>query len=44
MTNDYAQPEYLVSTDWVAQHLDDPQIRIVESDEDTLLYETGHIP
>lgn len=44
MTNDYAQPEYLVSTDWVAQHLDDPQIRIVESDEDALLYETGHIP
>lgn len=44
MTNDYAHPEYLVSTAWVAEHLEDPQIRIVESDEDTLLYEIGHIP
>jgi thiosulfate/3-mercaptopyruvate sulfurtransferase len=40
----YAHPEVLVSTDWVAQHLDDPQVRIVESDEDVLLYEIGHIP
>ena len=40
----YANADVLVSTEWVAQHLDDPQIRIVESDEDTLLYETGHIP
>jgi thiosulfate/3-mercaptopyruvate sulfurtransferase len=43
MTHGYAHPETLVSTDWVAQHLDDPQVRIVESDEDVLLYETGHI-
>ncbi len=41
---DYAHPEYLVETDWVAKHLDDPNVRIVESDEDYLLYETGHIP
>ena len=42
---DYAHPDVLVSTDWVAEHLDDTeQIRIVESDEDILLYETGHIP
>ena len=34
----------LVATDWVAQHLDDPQIRIVESNEDPLLYPSGHIP
>jgi 3-mercaptopyruvate sulfurtransferase SseA len=34
----------LVSTDWVAEHLDDPDVRIVESDEDVLLYDTGHIP
>jgi thiosulfate/3-mercaptopyruvate sulfurtransferase len=34
----------LVTTDWVAAHLDDPTIRIVESDEDVLLYDTGHIP
>jgi thiosulfate/3-mercaptopyruvate sulfurtransferase len=40
----YAHPEYLVDTEWTAQHLNDPQVRIVESDEDYLLYETGHIP
>ena len=40
----YAHPEVLVSTEWVAAHLDDPKVRIVESDEDLLLYETGHIP
>ena len=40
----YAHHEVLVSTDWVAQHLDDPAIRLVESDEDILLYETGHLP
>lgn len=40
----YAHPEILVETDWVAAHLDDPSVRIVESDEDSLLYETGHIP
>ena len=32
----YAHPEVLVSTDWVAEHLDDPNVRIVESDEDVL--------
>jgi thiosulfate/3-mercaptopyruvate sulfurtransferase len=36
--------EVLVSTDWVAQHLDDPAVRIVESNEDTLLYASGHVP
>jgi thiosulfate/3-mercaptopyruvate sulfurtransferase len=40
----YAHPEALVSTQWVADHLNDPGIRIVESDEDVLLYDTGHIP
>ena len=40
----YAHPEVLVSTQWVADHLADPDVRIVESDEDVLLYETGHIP
>ncbi|MGI8858520.1 MAG: sulfurtransferase, partial [Thermomicrobiales bacterium] len=34
----------LVSTQWVADHLNDPNIRLVESDEDILLYEIGHIP
>ncbi len=41
---EYANPEVLVTTDWVAEHLNDPKVRIVESDEDVLLYEIGHIP
>jgi thiosulfate/3-mercaptopyruvate sulfurtransferase len=40
---DYAHPERLVSTDWVAANLDTPGVVIVETDEDVLLYETGHI-
>ena len=40
----YANPECSVSTDWVAAHLNDPTVRIVESNEDTLLYASGHIP
>jgi thiosulfate/3-mercaptopyruvate sulfurtransferase len=40
----YVHPDVLVSTDWVAEHLDDPSVRIVESDEDVLLYDVGHIP
>jgi len=40
----YAHPEALVSTAWVAAHLGDPSVRLVESNEDLLLYETGHIP
>jgi thiosulfate/3-mercaptopyruvate sulfurtransferase len=41
---EYAHPEKLVTADWLAAHLDDPDIVIVESDEDVLLYDTGHIP
>jgi thiosulfate/3-mercaptopyruvate sulfurtransferase len=44
MTNKYAHPEFLVETEWVADNLGNPNFRIVESDEDFLLYETGHIP
>lgn len=44
MSASYAHPEYLVETDWVAAHLNDPNVRVVESDEDALLYETGHVP
>ena len=44
MTSNYVHPEYLVETDWVAAHLNDPAVRLVESNEDDLLYETGHIP
>jgi thiosulfate/3-mercaptopyruvate sulfurtransferase len=40
----YANPAVLVSTAWVADHLDDPGLVVVESDEDVLLYETGHVP
>lgn len=40
----FAHSERLVSTEWVAAHLDDPNVAIVESDEDPLLYHTGHIP
>ncbi len=40
----YVHPEYLVDTDWVANHLGDPNVRIIESDEDPLLYAMGHIP
>jgi thiosulfate/3-mercaptopyruvate sulfurtransferase len=43
-TRGYAHPDVLVSTDWVEQHLSDPKVRIVESNEDTLLYASGHVP
>ena len=42
--SDYVHPEVLVETEWVADHLNDPKVRIVESDEDVVLYEVGHIP
>ena len=41
---DYAHPEKLVTTEWLAEHLNDPNVVVVESDEDVLLYDTGHIP
>jgi thiosulfate/3-mercaptopyruvate sulfurtransferase len=44
MSNDYARPDVLVSTEWVAAHLNDANLRLVESNEDVLLYSTGHIP
>jgi thiosulfate/3-mercaptopyruvate sulfurtransferase len=40
----YAHPQVLVETEWVAQHLNDKNLRIVESDEDILLYDVGHVP
>lgn len=40
----YAHPGTLVSTDWLAERLDTPGVVVVESDEDVLLYDTGHIP
>jgi len=41
---EYARPEVLVTTEWLAEHLEDPGLVVAESDEDVLLYETGHIP
>ncbi|MDP9324981.1 MAG: sulfurtransferase [Candidatus Dormibacteraeota bacterium] len=41
---EYANPDALVTTDWVAEHLDDASIKLVEVDEDTEAYEKGHIP
>jgi thiosulfate/3-mercaptopyruvate sulfurtransferase len=41
---EYANPDALVETDWLAERLDDPGIRIVEVDEDLIAYRKGHIP
>jgi thiosulfate/3-mercaptopyruvate sulfurtransferase len=41
---EYAHPEALVSTEWVASHADDPKVRVVEVDVDTKAYNEGHIP
>ncbi|HEY8282840.1 MAG TPA: sulfurtransferase [Chloroflexota bacterium] len=38
------QPSAIVSTSWVAEHIDDPTVRVVESSEDPSLYDLGHIP
>ena len=40
----YAHADALVTTEWVAQHLNDPHVRVIESNEDPLLYSSGHIP
>jgi thiosulfate/3-mercaptopyruvate sulfurtransferase len=40
----YAHPDTLVTTQWVADHLNDTSVRLIESNEDILLYDTGHIP
>jgi len=42
--SNYAHPEMLVSTDWVAQHAKDPNVRVVEVDVDTKAYDEGHVP
>ena len=42
--SEYAHPDRLVTTEWLAEHLGEPGLVVVESDEDVLLYETGHIP
>ena len=40
----YVNPNVLVSTDWVSEHLSDPHVRIVEADEEVHFYDSGHIP
>jgi thiosulfate/3-mercaptopyruvate sulfurtransferase len=40
----YRHPDALVSTEWVAAHADDSAVRVIESNEDTLLYASGHVP
>jgi thiosulfate/3-mercaptopyruvate sulfurtransferase len=40
----YIHPEVLVETSWVADHLNDASVRLIEADEDVLLYEIGHLP
>ena len=42
--NAYAHPHALVETDWVAEHKDEANVRLVEVDVDTTTYSTGHIP
>lgn len=42
--DDYAHSDVLVSTEWVADHLDDEEVRLVEADENVRLYEDGHLP
>jgi len=41
---EYAHPDRLVTTAWLAEHLGEPGLVVVESDEDVLLYDTGHVP
>jgi thiosulfate/3-mercaptopyruvate sulfurtransferase len=44
MTTTMTVPDVLVSTDWVAQHHGDPNVRVVEVDVDTAAYDQGHVP
>jgi thiosulfate/3-mercaptopyruvate sulfurtransferase len=41
---EYANPDALIEAEWLAEHLEDPGIRVVEVDEDVTAYEKGHIP
>lgn len=44
MPSSYANPDVLVSTQWVSDHLNDANVRLLESNEDVLLYDIGHVP
>jgi len=41
--SDYSNPEVLVTTSWVADHINDPKVKLVEVDVDTTSYDKGHI-
>ncbi len=41
---EYAHPEALVTTEWVATHAKDPNVRVAEVDVDTKAYDEGHVP
>lgn len=41
---EYAKPDTLVTTEWLAEHLQDPDVRVLDVDEDTEAYAKGHIP
>jgi len=41
--SDYVHPETLVDTEWVAQHVDDPNVRLIDVDVDSSAYDKGHI-
>lgn len=43
MSDGYVHPEVLVTTDWVAEHQNDPKVRLIEVDVDTTSYEKGHL-
>jgi thiosulfate/3-mercaptopyruvate sulfurtransferase len=43
MSATYAHPELLVTTGWVADHLNDPNVKVVEVDVDTSAYDKGHV-
>jgi thiosulfate/3-mercaptopyruvate sulfurtransferase len=43
MSTQYAHPEFLVTTDWVAKHQNDPKVKLVEVDVDTAAYDKGHL-
>lgn len=42
--SEYAQPQALVSTDWVKENLENPRVRMIEIDVDTQAYDAGHMP
>ncbi len=42
--SEYIHPETLVDTQWLSEHLDDPNVRIIEMDLSSQFYDDGHMP